>query len=504
MADNPFDQFDTKKNPFDQFDAPVAAAPDEASVPASAPEGFSAYMKRNYGIPLARAGINAVTALPLMAQDLGVAVRNVAEDASDNGLGTAVGHLIHGPGDYRYPYELPSHVVQQAIQPYLPAPTTTSGKISEFANTAILGGAASGIPGMTAPTYGNVPKGFISPSVRPPRLTTGQQQAAEGGQALGMRLTPGAQTGSRTLQQIDARLQSVPATSAPFNSLIANNQRILNQSTATGIGENASEVSSGVMGQAYGRMGDVFDSARSPNNVLMTNPEETTTALNAIDSEAEGLLPGSGSVRDNVLVKRLESLSSSGSINTEQLGKLSSKLGNVAYKNMSQPGGDRDLADALYRVKDHADELLMRTMSPEEAATYAATKGQYRNLMNVSPPSVTNSASGNVSGLNLANRLASKDRSGFTFGGNQTPMYAAARFTKAFPSIVGDSGTATRSEGLTGLLMSIPGNIASYGYMKGAAPLYKAVTTLPSVFNQGLPPAGLSGLSSAISEYVQN
>ena len=424
-----------------------------------------------------------------MAMDIGVASRNAIQSGSINATG---------------PYELPSTAVQRAMNQYLPAPTTAYGKIGEAVNTGILGAGASyaGIPGLTAPTYGNVPPGFVSPSAREPNLTMGQEQAAAGGQDLGMRLTPGRETGSRALQQIDARLESVPATSGPFNRLYAGNQRILNRTVAQSIGENANEVSSPVMGQAYGRMGDTFNAARSPTNILATNPEETTNALNAIDEEASGLIPGS--IRDNPLVQRLQDLTSNGSITTEQLGKLSSKLGNVAYKQMSTPGGDRDIADALYAVKDHADELLMRTMSPEDAAEYAATKAQYRNLMNVSGSNVTNSASGNVSGLSLANRLALKDRTGFTFGANQSPMYAAARFTKAFPSIVGDSGTATRSEGLAGLALAVPGNLLSWGYMKGAAPAYRAITSLPSAFNQGLPPAGLAGLSEGIADYMQH
>src|SRR5580698_8187864 len=142
--------------------ATPAAAPAQ-SAPAQ-PPSIGSWLKTNTGVPLARAGINAVTALPLMAQDLGVAGRDIYADASDNGVGTALSHLIHGPGTYRYPYDLPSRTVQQAIEPYLPAPTTTSGKVGEFLNSALVGGAASGagVPGLTAPTYGNVPAAFVS------------------------------------------------------------------------------------------------------------------------------------------------------------------------------------------------------------------------------------------------------------------------------------------------------------------------------------------------------
>lgn len=87
--------------------------------------GIGAWMKNNVGVPLARMGINAVTGLPMMAEDFGVAIRNVM--AGRDSIGN-------------YPYELPSHVVQSAMQPYLPAPTTPEGKLSEFAGSTILGG----------------------------------------------------------------------------------------------------------------------------------------------------------------------------------------------------------------------------------------------------------------------------------------------------------------------------------------------------------------------------
>ena len=166
--------------------AAFATTPSDSSAPQGADgSGFGNWLKTQYGIPLARGAINAVTGLPLMAMDIGVASRNAIQSGSINATG---------------PYELPSTAVQRAMNQYLPAPTAAYGKIGEAVNTGILGAGASyaGIPGLTAPTYGNVPPGFVSPSAREPNLTMGQEQAAAGGQDLGMRLTPGRETGSKS------------------------------------------------------------------------------------------------------------------------------------------------------------------------------------------------------------------------------------------------------------------------------------------------------------------
>lgn len=92
-----------------------------------------------------RVAVKTVTGLPLMAQDFGVAARNVASDISDNGPSAALHKLIHGG---QYPYELPSATVNSALNSVLPAPTNTRGQISEGLSTLI---ASLGMPGPLVP-----------------------------------------------------------------------------------------------------------------------------------------------------------------------------------------------------------------------------------------------------------------------------------------------------------------------------------------------------------------
>jgi hypothetical protein len=50
-------------------------------------------------------------------------------------------------------------------------------------------------------------------------------------------------------------------------------------------------------------------------------------------------------------------------------------------------------------------------------------------------------------------------------GGNNSEMYDAARFVQAFPEIVGNSGTATRSVGAADYLTGLPGNLLMRAYL---------------------------------------
>ena len=329
--------------------------------------------------PLVRAGAKAAWALPGMAMDFGVGVRNVIEGKDAKG---------------NYPYELPSTTVNRALDQYFPPPTTGVGKASELANTMIMGA------GIGAPTMGNkVPANFVSPNAAAPSgLSEAQQSAMESGKELGMKMTPGQETGSRMLQQLEARAQSIPAMSGPFNKVGANNAAVLGKTAAAGIGESGTAVDSNVLGRAADRIGDVFESARNPNSIIMTDPKTTSTVLDAIDADKAGLLPGTGSIRDNKLVQNFEELAKSGSMTGEQIGNLSSKLGKAAYKQMTSAMGDRDMGEALYQVKSHADDILQSTLSGEDQTAYAAARSQYHTLMQLAKPGVVNPSTGTVSG----------------------------------------------------------------------------------------------------------
>lgn len=298
-------------------------------------------------------------------------------------------------------------------------------------------------------------------------LTPGQAQAAQAGANLGLQTTPGQATGNRSLQQLEAAFSSNPWSSGPFNRLAQSNRRITARAVAGAMGENANTVDSTVLQNASDRLGDVFDRVRDPSRISVVNPADTTSALDAIDQNYLGTFANNSStVRDNPLVAQLESLTSQGGINGEQLGSLSSNLGRAANNQMTSAGGDRQLGQALYDVQGHVHDLIQGQLSGDELAQYTQALQQYRALRQVtSRVGNVNPTTGDVSPVSLANYLQQTDRQGFTFGRNQSDMYTAARFGQAFKPVVGDSGTATRSWNPFSIAMGIPRSILSNAYM---------------------------------------
>jgi hypothetical protein len=165
MASNPFDQFDEQPqgqaqeysggNPFDQFDAgPVAnEAPKQSSFQRwigdknqwTDPEAW----KRAVGLA-ARTPIDAVTSMPIVAANAGVAARN----------------LITG-SDYQYP----SQMYESAMGEVFPVPQTGTEKGMNILGSAVLGSKLP-VPSATQ----TAPANFVRPQV----VSQAQQVIAEG------------------------------------------------------------------------------------------------------------------------------------------------------------------------------------------------------------------------------------------------------------------------------------------------------------------------------------
>ena len=331
-------------------------------------------------------------------------------------------------------------------------------------------------------TGGQVTPGAVGADVSA-GLTEAQKAILDRGKSMGFRTTPGQETGSRSLQQMEARLESNPFTSGAFNTIKSNNQSVLNRAAAQAIGVDAAELSNPVLAQAQRQISGVYNKVASPN-VQKLDQMYVMNGIDLIDSAAEGLT--TQPFKTNIFVKQLQELANKGEATGNQLTTLSSKIGKRAKNEMTTVNGDRELGQALFQIKEIVDDQLAAGLSAADQAAFQAARTNYRNLMTLrSNPGVVNPSSGNVSGLNLASALTRKDPRGFMEGTNTTPMYEAARFAQAFRPIVGDSGTATRTMEYTPLnmLLSMPTNIAASAYT--SAPVTAAARRMQS----GLLPA---------------
>ena len=352
------------------------------------------------------------------------------------------------------------------------------GRLISGARMPAAGSAQQGSASASA-TGGGSTLGRVGPDPSA-GLTEAQRAILQRGQEMGFRSTPGQSTGSTALQQMEARMESNPFFSGPFNTIKDTNQKVLNRSAAEAIGEQADELSSPVLARAADRIGQVFDSV-GDDAVRQFDPNMAIDRLTKVLVDAENVT--TRPLTDNVLMQKVIQIAERGTADGVELAALTSKLGKVARKEMTSAMGDRDLGEALFAVKELVDDLLMQGMDDAARVAFSQARTQYRNLMTIESRGVVNPSSGNVSGLNLASALSSKDKTGFMRGRNQTPMYDSARFAQAFRPIVGNSGTATRMMDVSPLSMalSLPSNLAAGAYT--SAP---AVALARSVAGKGL------------------
>ena len=341
-------------------------------------------------------------------------------------------------------------------------------------------------------------------------LTAAQQSILGRGKEMGFRTTPGQETGSRSLQQMEARMESSPFTSGPFNTIKDANQKILNRATAKAIGVDSTELSNPVLAQAQRQISNVYQQVASPQ-VKKVDGNTIQTGIEIVDKAFEGLT--TQPFKNNIFVQQVQNIAAKGEASGNELQALSSKIGKRAKNEMTTAMGDRELGSALFQLKEMVDDALAQGLSKEQQAAFQAARANYRNLMTIrSNQGVVNPSTGNVSGLNLASALTRKDPQGFVFGSNQTPMYEAARFAQAFRPIVGDSGTATRSMEVSPLSMMLaaPTNIAARAYtaqptanlasrmQTGIAPGTDAATQ--EMLRKMFPQTGAAGLISLLNQ----
>ena len=358
-------------------------------------------------------------------------------------------------------------------------------------------------------TGGGMTPGVVGPDASA-GLTAAQQAILGRGKEMGFRTTPGQETGSRSLQQMEARMESSPFTSGPFNTIKTENQKILNRATAQAIGVDSAELSNPVLAQAQRQISNVYQQVASPQ-VKKVDGNTIQTGIEIVDKAFEGLT--TQPFKNNIFVQQVQNIAAKGEASGNELQALSSKIGKRAKNEMTTAMGDRELGSALFQLKEMVDDALAQGLSKEQQAAFQQARANYRNLMTIrSNQGVVNPSTGNVSGLNLASALTRKDPQGFVFGSNQTPMYEAARFAQAFRPIVGDSGTATRSMEVSPLSMMLaaPTNIAARAYtaqptaniasrmQTGVAPSTDAATQ--EMLRKMFPQTGAAGLISLLNQ----
>lgn len=355
------------------------------------------------------------------------------------------------------------------------APVTDEN--SRAGNVAM--GAAAGAAGAGV---GEVVGRAITPIAR--AANPALERAVRGAERLGVRLTAGQRTGSAGLQRMEASLESTPFTAGPMAAIREGNQQAINRSVARAFGENADNLSEGVIDRAFVRIGGVFDKLTKGRDIPLD--DAFVGRLAEIERQYQGVWSSLKSDKLGAVLDDALNAAAKGRLTGAEYQAVRSRLDQVARGMSRSEGADRETMLALYAVKDAVDDAAARSLPNAQQAELNLARRQYRDLINTVRSGAVDPATGNVSGRKLANALTRRDMAGMVRGRNTSDMYEAARTSKRFAPVVGDSGTATR--------MSVPAAVAGQAGISGGA-LLAGIDPMTAL----IAPAAVAGGANALT-----
>lgn len=368
------------------------------------------------------------------------------------------------------------------------APFSFIPGVNTMAGAAALGGAS----GLAVPTtegesvLGNVALGAaggaagqglantVGRMVRPVQTTLPPSSAplAEAAQNAGIQLNAAQRTGSKPLAVLDSVLDYMPFTGDKQAALKGAQRQAWQRAVMRELGENADEVTPGVLNSARERIGAQFNDI-AKRNVVKIDDMFLDTLATAESKLTNFSSPNAKKAINRALDLAAKAEKSGGVIPGREYQTIRSALTKAADDAFG--ARNSELGQTLQTIRDGLDDAAEASISPDDAAAWVKARSQWKLLKRVEK--AADNASGNLSPKKFYNEMTRKDSGAMIYGrGNQT-LPNLARVGKEFiAENVPNSGTAQRQMWqnlLTGgggaLGMGVLGGMVPPAAMLGAA-----------------------------------
>lgn len=337
-------------------------------------------------------------------------------------------------------------------------------RLQNMAMGGILGGGLQSLP---------VGARAVWNKMRPGPSST-MAEAAQSAQAIGVKPTPAQESGSRTLQRLEAGLENTAGGGAAMEQANRANQTAINKEIGKRLGVNTDKLDRKSLDKALTGIEAKYDSALG--GTTLKPDTQFTDDLAKIGDHFQA--PGSKlpkAIQDAIDdPKFLEPMSA------KDYNKARSLYGKNAVE--AHRGGRVAEAEAWDALQEAVDELAKRNLPAGKASELDAAREGYRILKTVEK--AADPITGNVSPQKLVNAIRQKDPRGFLYGRGDNPLLDvadAASFLKQAP----DSFTASRA----GMMLApsiLGGAYGGYqGGPEGAAKGAVLGTALPYALAKG-------------------
>ena len=313
-------------------------------------------------------------------------------------------------------------------------------------NAADVGGDALNLAPVVGGVAGAVGKGLAGEALAPASIAS-RADAVNLLKSENIPLSVAQTTGSKLAQHVERASAMTGDRAAEFSQQQATalNQAVLKRAGVTD--PAAMAATPDVLSAAKDRITGVMDDVAKRNPVPVD--DTLLTHLADMQSEIPKLLPADAAhtVNSNIEDILSHAGSNDGKLDGQYYQKLNTRLGQLS--------ADPRLAPVVSDLKEHINDAMERSASPEDVQALQTARQQYRVLKQIEP--AIDPTTGNISANKLMNAVNVKaNRNQSLYGRGDQSLVNLAKAAKAvLPDSLGNSGTAERMLPAQGVLETL-------------------------------------------------
>tara|TARA_R100001377_G_scaffold2049_1_gene1447 strand:+ start:611 stop:2377 length:1767 start_codon:yes stop_codon:yes gene_type:complete len=355
-----------------------------------------------------------------------------------------------------------------ATQPGMQVAAGTVGGATEKASDSQLAGLAASL---ATPTLPALAKGAIKKAITPfaSQLSANEKNLAQQAKDMGIKLTPGQETGSPGLRTMESTFGQLPFTASSQNAKYAGQRVAFNRAVLEKAGIKADAATGDVMDGAFKSIGKEYDNliAKTDVNVDATMLDE----VNAIKTEYSEFFGADARTKFNSVINKLSELKKAYQTpdisNVIIPGKQYAEATSV-IKKLARSSTDSFEKEGLAKLVAAIDGAVYRSSGASVQKEWQNVNRRYANMKTIARAlkggTQKEVASGDIpiSGLRQAVKQTARGEDSYVRGkGDLNDISRVGGFLNS--AIPPDSGTARRTL-MQGLLQG-----GSGGTMAGAA-----------------------------------
>ncbi len=267
------------------------------------------------------------------------------------------------------------------------------------------------------------------------------------GNKLGYQYTPAQRTGDEALELVESGFKGNAVTTDVIMENAKANQVLSNKLTAKAIGEDAIDLGTDTIDNAFSRLSREFEDLGGLDNIAISKGNiRTAQGIKTSYQQQLGKPKSPAFLTD--FVEQLQSAKKTG-LPAKRYQALHSELGSMLKQFSKDPGKLKTIG----QMRDLLNEAVENSLPPEALPRWQQAREQWGNLQTLMKPGVIKD--GNVSEAVLANKLRQQSARTYLSGG-RGELPDVARFGSISKKNLPSSGTAERNKAIKDTSRAIP------------------------------------------------